>query len=131
MTKAKPRKIQKKILGPRGKTMLGILSTNKISYEFIILSKHLNPKTIFVFREKKGTEKYTSLFSCIKSFFKKKSMNYLFGDLYVISKRKFNFKLIFVSLFLEMFREVVKSGFAIIIFVTRQVDFNFFRKIIK
>ena len=33
--------------------MLGILSTNKISYEFIIISKHLNPKTIFVFREKK------------------------------------------------------------------------------
>ena len=37
-------------------------------------------------------------------------------DLYTISKRKFNFKLIFVNLFLEMLREVVKSGFAIVIF---------------
>ena len=46
-------------------------------------------------------------------------MNYLFEDLYVISKRKFNFKLIFVSLFLEMFREVVKSGLAIFIFAVK------------
>ena len=44
------------------------------------------------------------------------TVHYLFEDLYTISKGKFNFKLIFVSLFLEMFRVVVKSGKAKIIF---------------
>ena len=39
--------------------------------------------------------------------------------LYAICQRKFNIKLIFVSLFLEMFREVVKSGFAIFIFAVK------------
>ena len=49
------------------------------------------------------------------------TVHYLFGDLYTISIGKFNFKLIFVSLFLEMFRVVVKSGFANFIFA---VDVN-------
>ena len=41
------------------------------------------------------------------------TVNYLFVDMYAIWKRKFNFKLIFVSLFLEIFREDVKSSFAV------------------